>query len=542
MRDCRFLKRTGVLFLILNLLLGVRPLAGCAFAQDSDISVFSKEIIETKDKDKLLSSFEGVKDIYFKDNKYNDFVVFLESLGRKKRSLRPYMYYYTALSRFYQLRYLEETQEWNEYFANKDSYHGQLLKDAQDAIKSTGPEEPLHIYARLLLCRYYHGLWEDDLTENCLLELMDSAQDYAKDTEDFTPLKDIADQLMSDGNKSEAKRLYSLFVEGVAKAGLGDTELESMAEQFYEEQQFELAEIVYDLYLSRIRDSRKKGALIAALKEIAKKFAYKDLAESDPFYAEKIFKELDEAAGIEAFDQELIYLRAFNLEKMHEYPQAREIYADLVELYPADKHADEANFKIGVIDTYVLDDSENGKKLFKQLAKNQEANPWVAASLYQLGLLAHWGEQRDQAKSYYDQVITSAKDDTLILAQQRLRELEEKIPMEYNLKTFLDVSLKNDLSEVAYLHEERINLRALPPKKEIGGELDVESLVAAGESGCTQIELIYLWSGYLGDADPSEVEPSFFTKYQHHGSKVINLVVVNPSGIVDYGIEIVDIY
>ena len=239
---------------------------------------------------------------------------------------------------------------------------------------------------------------------------------------------------------------------------------------------------------------------------------------------------------------------------MHEYPKAREIYADMVELYPEDKHVDEADFKIGVIDTYVLENIKNGELLFGKLSSKLEPNPWVAASVYQLGLLSQWRDNLDEAKSFYDQVTKISTDDTLSLARERLRELEEKIPMEYNLKTFLDVSLKKDTSKISsiegqprtissgQLQGELVYLRALPPKKEIGGELDVESRVQAPESGCTQVELRYLWSGYLGETDPAEADPSFFTEYKHRGSKVINLVVVNPSGIVDYGIEIVDIY
>ena len=543
MKTLEVVKLIGILFLALNILACGHSFSH-AFAQETDIAGMSKQIIETNDKGKLLTLFDGLKDLYFKDNKYNDFVEFLSSLSRKKRNLKAYVYYYTALSRFYQLRYLEEVQGWNEYFENKDLYQEQLLGNAQDAVESTNPKETLHIYAKLLLCRYYHGLWEDALTEGCLLELVESAEKYAKNAKDLIPLKDIADQLTSDGNKFEAKRLYGLFAEGLEKSGVSDAQMLEMADQFFQEQQLNLAETVYELYLSKIRETGERDTLITALKEIAQKFAYKDLGASQPLYAEKIFSELQEVAGIKAFSQQFLYLRAFNLEKMHEYPKGREIYADLVELYPEDKHVDEANFKIAVIDTYVLGNIKNGELLFGKLSSKLGANPWVAASVYQLGLLSQWRDNLDQAKSFYDQVTKISTDDTLPLAQERLRELDQKIPIEYNLKTFLDLSLKKDTSKISsgQLQGELVYLRALPPKKEIGGELDVESRVQAPESGCTQVELSYLWSGYLGETDPAEADPSFFTEYKHRGSKVINLVVVNPSGIVDYGIEIVDIY
>lgn len=57
-----------------------------------------------------------------------------------------------------------------------------------------------------------------------------------------------------------------------------------------------------------------------------------------------------------------------------------------------------------------------------------------------------------------------------------------------------------------------------------------------------QIELQYLWSGDLGSKKPSANEAEFATAYTNTGTKVINLVVVSPAGIIDRSLDLVDVY
>ena len=63
---------------------------------------------------------------------------------------------------------------------------------------------------------------------------------------------------------------------------------------------------------------------------MVKDFSYKDQGPKDPAYAEKLFKEMEQSAGRDVFDEGLMYLRAFNLEKSKEYPKAKEAYLELL--------------------------------------------------------------------------------------------------------------------------------------------------------------------------------------------------------------------
>jgi tetratricopeptide (TPR) repeat protein len=263
-------------------------------------------------------------------------------------------------------------------------------------------------------------------------------------------------------------------------------------------------------------------------------------------YAERVFKKIEETGGKEAFDEGLTYLRAFNLEKMKDYIPAREVYMDLASRFPKSAHIDEADFKTGIIYTYVARDINNGRLYFEKLANNKETlSPQAISSLYQLGLLAQWQEDFAKAKEYYNKLLERANvmpasfSESISLAQQRLKEIEGSKQIEYNLKTFMDISLKK---ENAGFNMSKLQLNSRPYRLKITDEsTKVTAYPFIAESGCLQVEMQYLWSGDIGTAEVSLNESNFDTAYKQAGTRVINLVVVSTSGFLDYNIDMVDV-
>ena len=318
-----------------------------------------------------------------------------------------------------------------------------------------------------------------------------------------------------------------------------------------------MAEVIYDAYIGRIKSSLPKEKLLPALIEIARKFAYKDSGVSDALYAEKIFREIEDLGSADAFDEELNYLRAFNLEKISEFDEAKDIYMGLIKRYPQGPHTAEAYFKLGIIYTYVLRDPKAGEGYFEKLVppdavavspesaagfmKTAVPTPWEISSLYQLGLLNQWRQDLTKSKEYYNKLLSCADSgaftQTVNLAKQRLSEIEESRPIEYNLRTFLDVSLKE---EYAYLDMSKINLKLKPYRARSKETVNAHSDIYTAESGSLQVSIQYLWSGDL-DQPVSPDDSSFNTAYTQPGTKVINLVVMSPAGIVDHSIALVDV-
>ncbi|MFH0913263.1 MAG: hypothetical protein V1884_03150, partial [Candidatus Omnitrophota bacterium] len=378
----------------------------CSYAQDTNrIAALSKQILGVKAITELYVPFEELKDLYFKENKYAEFVEFLSSLKQKREVLlAPFVNYYTALSRYSQLKHLEETQSWDEYFNNGNTYRGELTRALQKTLDSTIVSDPLAIYARLILWQF-HKDQQDTFVDTALSDLLNSVSEYAKDTQNAKPIKDAADKLSSYGEKGRSKELYRIYVEKLLGTVKEDKEIENSALGFYQEGNLELAQALYDVYIEGIIKSLPKEESIPVLTDIAGKFSYRDEGTKDADYAEKIFARIEELGSKDAFGEELTYLRASNAERIKEYSQARDLYVDLLERYPKTDRADEAGFKIGIISTYILRDMKTGRDYFEKLSQKEPISPQVISSLYQLGLLSQWGDDTAKAKDYYNKLL-----------------------------------------------------------------------------------------------------------------------------------------
>jgi len=164
-------------------------------------------------------------------------------------------------------------------------------------------------------------------------------------------------------------------------------------------------------------------------------------------YAEKIYAKIAGLGQANSFNQEAIYLRAFNLEKLKDYKMAGELYLQLIQLYPDTRHFDEAVYKIAMIKAYVSADIQKAREYFTKLFAKTTFSPQVISSFYQLGLLAQWEGDLVKAKDYYDLLLKNAGNSyaaTVALTKDRLKEIDENKQIGYNLKTFLDSTLRNN--------------------------------------------------------------------------------------------------
>ncbi len=521
----------SILFLLFNCF---------SFAQeDNTLAGISNKVIESVDPVELSAAFEQIKELYFKDNRYIEMPEFIKSLGQKKKGLEAYVSYYTALSVFKHLKYLEETQKWDEYFSDGDNYRDQIDEELNKVMQVTSPKELLNIQSQLLLYEFHKGD-QDRVTDQTLSDLVKSVTEYAQSTNDYKIIKDIADKLVGLGEKNKSKELYRIYINKITDSDIKDEELTGIAKEFFADGNLELSEAVYDKYIERIEKTLPKEELVSILIKIVKIFAYKDEGYKDSVYAEKTFKKIEEYGGKDIFDEELLYMRAFNLEKSREYKDAVNVYGELVERFPESPRIDQSLYKIGMLSAYGNRDIDKAREYFEKLASKDIVNPWIVSGLYQLGLLSQWQENTAKAKEYYDKLLEKAKYgfvEMAELAKGRLAEIDDVKPLDYNLKTFIDLSLKNENANFN-MSKSELKSSLYSPKKE--QELNVSSAAYLAESGCMQAAVQYLWSGNTGKKKPTIEEPGFTTSYAEEGTKEINLVIVASSGILDRNFDLVD--
>lgn len=513
-----------------------------AYAQeDSSLTELTKKITEATGRKDLYLAFEDLTDFYFKGNKYDMYIGALRSLIQKKKELEPTANYFIALSRYTQLKYLEETQNWEEYFSKNNEFRGELVSAAEGAIKGASPDDPLGLYARFLVWRF-HDDQKDAFSETSLSDLLQAVRIYASKTNDLVPLKDIADQLLEYAQKAKAQEAYRLYVDKLLTSGAKDEELKASADNFYQAGNSDLAQVLYDAYIEKIAGAGSKEKIIPLLVEIASKFSIEGNNKiQDAAYASKLYQKIESAGGKEAFDEQLLYARAYNSEKSKDFALAKEYYEELLQRFPQTTHADEATFKIAIIATYVARDVASGKAYFEKLAQKQAISPQVISGLYQLGVLNQWKGELVAAKKYYTALIEKAGEgfkETVGLAKERLKEISGAAPIEYNLKTFLDASLKED---AASFDANKISLQCTPYRQAPAKDVTIASATYTTESGCMPVEIQYLWSGHIGQAAANPTQPTFTTSYIHPGTKEVNLAVISPAGTVERNLDMIDV-
>ena len=487
------------------------------------------------------AGLENEKIKYFQENKYSEFIDFLNNYKITDQSNKPCINYYQALTRYAQLSYLEEKQSWDEYFANGNDYRQQIVDGVNKVIAQTNASDGLRSKSRLLIWQFHHGQ-QDAFHEQALIDLMTDVKAYAQASQDTALVKYIADALLSSGQKSSARELYKLYVDKLVEGKMTDAELKNIAAGFYKEQNLELAQTVYDIYIERVSNSLPPDKFIAQLFEIASLFVYKQTGLYDMPYAEKVYSEIEGLGQKNSFDQETIYLRAFNLEKFKDYKMAGEFYSQLVQLYPDTRHFDEAVYKIAMINAYVSADIQKAREYFNKLVAKTAFSPQGISSFYQLGLLAQWEGDLVKAKGYYDALLKNSGDkyaQTVSQTKDRLKEIEENKQLNYNLKTFLDVTLKKENAPVEMGRSE-LKISSFILEKE--QKMTVSAFANMPESGCNQVQVQYLWSGSLGGANPQATDATFQGSYPDSGTKEINMVVVSPAGITDCSFTMLDVY
>ncbi len=502
--------------------------------------VLKTDIAETKPVTDITKRFNDLADCCCCEGKYNEIADFLKSLLAKKQLAAAPLHYYAALTRYYQLAYLEKSQAWDEYFNQGSAYREELTANAFAAVKATAVYDPVHIYSRLLLWQYYSAQ-EDVSSMDALIALMQSTTEYAKSALDLEPVKLSADKLLASGEKARARELYRIYISRVTGGEVKNEDLAKLADGFYKEGNLDLSEEVYDAYVQRLNKEGNKEALASVLKNIAKSFSYNDTSMSDSEYAEKMFAKLEAAAGPQAFDEELLYIRAWNLEKGKLWKQAREMYIELLKRFPQTPHADEALYKIGLISAYALRDKEGAKEYFQKLANKEIVSPQVISAMYQLGLLSQWQEESAKAKDYYAKALTLAAGlykETIALVNARQQELSGNLPIELNLKTFLDASLKPENNRFDMT---KVGLRYGPSKVKVEEEVDISSSAVSYTAGCMQVIMEYHWSGNTGSTKPGLDKVGFKTTYSEPGTKEVFIVLISPPDIIDRDFSMVDV-
>lgn len=540
---------TRILAALLLLSALPHPLSANVFAEEADLKKAKKleALILANPRDaKVIPSLDELSEIYFIERQYEPLIEFLRKL-EKVKSLGPCdvpVGYYIGLCRYHQLKYLEEAQNWKEYFDSGNSYRQELFIETEK-ISALCPRSGFGVRSQALNW-LQHKLQNDALQEGALNKLTQMLSSYTEQEGfDREVIKEAADILSKQGETALAKDAYTMYTKGLlAQEKSADALLES-AEGALKEGNISLSQIIYDRYIEISRASLSKDNLSESLISITRQFAADGWNRGkDPAYAEKIFGVLEEACGKSYFNEELRYLRAYNLQRIKEYVRCAQEYELLAKDFPKSIYLDEAEFKLGVIHTYLLGNKEKGITYWRNVIEREPSSlEYKAEAIYHQSLLSQYAGDLNAAKAGYARILVLISDnpdfkDLFVRASERQKELQEANPMEYNLKAFLEIAIGNPSAIDGFGLE--LNVSPFKTTKSENVSFSAEQLQM--QTGCLAPELTYLWSGELGSVMPRPTTAEFSTQYASKGVKVVNLAVLSGQDIAGVALEMAEVY
>ena len=521
------------------------PVQFClAQEEPTGVSLLKQQLESSKAPEESELLFIELLNIYAQDNKFNEFYNLLEGLEKNKKFREsPLIFYYKTLARFRQMQFLEENKMWQELFDNKDSYIADLDRSLAKAKKLNTSLNPLALRLRFLEAQIKKD--DDQALINALEDLFNLASEYAQTNSDVEAIKDIADELSKEKEDNYARKLYSVYVSKISKTDISQEELETLAQDFLEKDKVDLAVSLYDVYLDRVTESQQgKNIILEQMFGIAEKFLHPGWQEGvDPFFAEKLYEKIESLYNVESFDESSQYERAYNLERIKEHEPCFLEYLKLVNRFPKYQDRDRIYFRLGILSAYEFNKVDEAEEYFLKVVNDFPKSVDFLNSLYHLGLLEHWRGEFKKAEEFYNRILESTKEleekpGIVTMTESRLKEIEKNKDIEYNLRMFLKSVLEKK-EETPYL---KLELFANSAKDYLVKDIKFKTSSYFTDTGCLQQDFTYLWSGQLGSNQNPFNEFKFETNYKNTGTKVVNVVLIGPSGIVDGTVEMANVY
>ena len=97
------------------------------------------------------AGLEQAQASFVKQNNYQGCVDFLAEAANKNKSLAPLAAYYRGITRYQQMKHLEETQQWDEYFSKGNEYRQEITDNLEKSVHAFPVTDPVHVYSSLVL-------------------------------------------------------------------------------------------------------------------------------------------------------------------------------------------------------------------------------------------------------------------------------------------------------------------------------------------------------------------------------------------------------
>ncbi|MBN2119881.1 MAG: tetratricopeptide repeat protein [Candidatus Omnitrophica bacterium] len=391
---------------------------------------------------------------------------------------------------FSKLKKWQDEKDWENFFTFRDSYEEEVERLAAQI------KEPQHLR---LKAEYLLFRLKEFLGKKSKKDIFESFLSQVSAIKSATPktlsfLKTAISELSAEPKRDIKRKLSSLYIK-ILKSSGSEYFLKSEAESFYLNEDLDNFVVLSKACLSLIEDKNQLKRNILNL--IGRTSCDGFNQQCAPYFAEELFDKLDKDFDF-SLNEDLLYIRGYNLERAFEYERALKIYEEFLKAYPGSLLFDEVALRSGFIYMYKLKDFDKAKIYFNKVAKR---NTHAAEQLEIIN--------KDQALSEFD----------------------------YSQRAFWDF-----LSQEETCADGVLQVEARPFKAFIGEKIEIKSTSFLPETGCLAPEGLFLWSGDLGEVKITTNVPAFFTSFKKEGFKVLSLAERIPKGILGADAALINIY
>ncbi|MDD5019995.1 MAG: hypothetical protein PHH75_05250 [Candidatus Omnitrophica bacterium] len=518
--------------------------SGAAAPADDPAAAPSIETLKTAVTAGDPQGLENLKSVvawYVGDGKFDELTVYLTSLLKKGFERLPDVYFYRAYGRQVQLDSWKKTKNWEGVYDKGPEMKTAMEKDLAQAEKFVQGRPDMAL--RIAILRWTVASQDDPEAASGLFDdVVNKARSAATQPDTMALIKKMADALSTYEDKNLARRLYEVYASALKASGPKPEQLKKAGQDFAQQKNIYLAKTLFEGYLEQFAGDPEVLAKETVL--VADKFAHQGYEEAlDPVYAESLYQKAFDLAGQKAFTSSSQYSRAFNLERMKEYIPAFEAYGRFLEAYPQESRRREVEFRRGVLAAYAKKDTASALEIFLRLKDESVLDRNGLSSLYQLGLLNQWQENKEAAKGFYGVLLDSVtqggldpqKDGLAVLARERLAEIEENKEMKYGLRLFLEGIFRAPASPAG------VDLTARPAVAAAFKSVSLIVTTSNPQTGCMTPQLAYEWSGEMGSLQNIPNVAELTTDYALPGIRVVHVAVLGQNGPEGVSFEMVQI-
>ncbi|MFH1094267.1 MAG: hypothetical protein V1739_09000 [Candidatus Omnitrophota bacterium] len=469
---------------------------------------------------------------FIRQERFTDLLDFLDILklekGQNITDLQ--IEYYSVLAKSKYLDYLEQKEDWENYYSHVDLFNAEIIKSARDFVA----KHPASLETIEIQYMAWKAITRDEETasaEETFSKLIDLVITYTEKSGDTAVFREIASRMSDAGRVRQLNKLFDSYKEFLStNAGSDSIErLGGIAEEYLQKERIETAIVIYEHYIDLVLRQYPQAKAQLVLNELADKFRHHGFSPAkDADFAEKIYKLITQKFGQDALREEDLFGRGYNLESLNIYDRAQEEYKYFVKKFPESVYLPEVYTRIAVINLYSLGRFGIALQFFQKVSDDFPDSAYAEFCAYKAAILLQWKSEDEQASRLYSMLVASGGLFSEP-AKNRLNEIKNKDKMDEEVRNVLEHLSGSEESSAIMM-----TLKSMPQRSFVGEQVIWSGTAQDFSSGTVQPFFVYEWFGDTGiNEDPGNTA-EFSTGYDNAMPQIacFSAMVVQTQGII----------